>query len=625
MYEQFYNLSSRPFETTPDEKFIWLGDKHKEALAALRYGIIENKGFLLLTGEEGTGKTTVVNALVRNLGDDVEWAIISDPALDRIDFYNAIAAGYSLEKDFSSKVQFLIQFSHFLHQAHDEGKKVVLLIDNCQRLTQEMLEELRLLSNIEKTETKLINIFFIGRTEFNDMLVLPKNRAVRQRLMLKVELPSLSLGETEEYIKHRIAVGGVSEKIFAAKAVNAIHRISRGVPRNINILCAHAMVAGAVRGKKTIDHRLVEESLAKLGLPAHPSKDDIASLSAEHRSLENFREKFIANGGVMTNGVIGYNFEEENRYGWLKYGLAGAALIAFGAYLWWPQPQTVQVVDITTPPEKSREEINIPAKVGTSPAVTMLEQNNSAINEQKAAALKNAILEKAYSDDEGDQDPTEKDAAPVVAGDTESQAAPVVGAREAGVAEKTVAQQPEELTAGDSAVQTAAEQEAADMPEVVVVNEEPVEQAAVSPADAEVAAANKTEPEAEQAAAAQEEVQLPSINGEKFVLQLQANSVKLTRQGRRNLKALMEVVAPYPDAKILVKGYVSSDNNSPENIKLSEERAASVSKLLVQEGLSEDRLEIKGMGALEPIASNSTREGRAKNRRVEVVIVDDGL
>ena len=162
MYTSFYNLDKKPFEQNPDPAFLWLGDKHKEAFSALLYGILDNKGFLLLTGEAGSGKTILVKALTQSLEKDIEWAVIDDPRLDRVDFYNAIARGFGIEKPFTSKVQFLIQFSHFLHKVADEQKKVLLLVDDCHLLSQEMLEELRLLSNIERADAKLINIFFCG-------------------------------------------------------------------------------------------------------------------------------------------------------------------------------------------------------------------------------------------------------------------------------------------------------------------------------------------------------------------------------------------------------------------------------------------------------------------------------
>jgi len=623
MYEQFYNLSCRPFETLPDEKFLWLGENQTDALAAMRYGIWENKGFVLLTGEEGTGKTTLANALAGSLGDNVERAIIVDPALDRLDFYNAIAAGFGLERDFTSKVQFLIQFSHFLHKAFDEGKKVALIVDNSEKLSQEMLEELRLLSNIEKAETKLINIVFIGRPEFNEMLVLPKNRAVRQRLALHVELEPLNLKETEDYIRHRLQLADAPDKLFAAKAVNTVHRIARGIPRNINVLCAYSLVAGAVRGKKTIDHRLVEECLAKLGLPAHPAREELAELSADERSLGIFRGKFVANGGIMVNGVVGYNFEEGHKSSRIKYGIGAICLVAFGSYLWWSQHPQME----TTAPPPSAGQVQQPSElVHTSPAVKMLEKNPSVISERQAAELKNAILENAFrqeapAEETGSEETTAVVEKPEAAAPVET--VPPVEASPEPVAAATV--QDTEPGVAPPEIAPAGEVQPGSHPEVVIVSTEPEP---AKPDAGEVVPSQETgvttvqdgdgaEKQADQTVA------LPSIKGEKFILPLQANSIKLTREGRNNLKEMLALLAPYPHARLLVKGYVSAKTNSPENIKLSEDRAANVKDFLVAEGVSGERMDILGMGNQEPLASNSTREGRAKNRRVEIVILSE--
>ncbi|EKD36848.1 MAG: ExeA2, partial [uncultured bacterium] len=253
MYTSFYNMDSRPFETHLDPSFLWPGEKHNEALTVLRDGIRENKGFLLLTGDAGVGKTMLINVLTATLGLDVAWAVIGDPSLSRLDFYNAIIRGFKIDRECTSKVQFLLQFSNFLHKAHDENKKVLLLIDNCHLLSQDLLEELRLLANIEKEEEKLIHIVFVGRREFHDMLVQPINRAVRQCLTLEVELAALTLNETEDYIRHRLNIAGADEKMFTAKAIRIIHRGAGGIPRLINKICNCAMVAGSVQGKPTLD------------------------------------------------------------------------------------------------------------------------------------------------------------------------------------------------------------------------------------------------------------------------------------------------------------------------------------------------------------------------------------
>ena len=137
MYLSFYNLTAKPFQTNTDPKFLWLGAKHKEALATLKYGVLDNKGFLLLTGDVGTGKTTLINALSNNLGKEIVVATVPDPDLEKLDFYNFIANAFKIKKTFSSKGNFLIYFSYFLHLVYEKNKKVLLIIDESQRLNQE--------------------------------------------------------------------------------------------------------------------------------------------------------------------------------------------------------------------------------------------------------------------------------------------------------------------------------------------------------------------------------------------------------------------------------------------------------------------------------------------------------
>jgi len=189
MYLSFYGLKENPFQISTNPRFLWLGEKHQEALAALRYGILDNKGFLLLTGDVGTGKTTLINALLASLEDDVVAETIPDPGLKQLDLYHYIAEIFDIKGQFSSKGKFLVIFSRFLHSMHAKGKKVVLIIDEAQRLSPALLEEIRLLSNIEKPETKLINIFFVGQSEFNAALLREENRALRQRITVNYDIP----------------------------------------------------------------------------------------------------------------------------------------------------------------------------------------------------------------------------------------------------------------------------------------------------------------------------------------------------------------------------------------------------------------------------------------------------
>ena len=267
MYTSFYNLELKPFQINSDPAFMWTGEKHKEALAILKYGILDNKGLLLLTGDVGTGKTTLINALIQSLSNDVICTSVPDPNLKLIDFINYIAFAFGIETVFKTKGHFVIQFRKFLLDAYQKGKKVLLIIDESQLLTDELLEQIRLLSNIDLADTKLLNIFFVGQNEFNEILAKKNNRAVRQRLTLNYNIDPLTLSETNEYIKYRLKVAGTTSEIFSRRAVQKIHLHTKGFPRRINIICDHCLLSGYVNEKTKITASIVNECAQELKIP----------------------------------------------------------------------------------------------------------------------------------------------------------------------------------------------------------------------------------------------------------------------------------------------------------------------------------------------------------------------
>ena len=267
MYENYYNLRAMPFQITSDPRFLWLGEKHSEALATLKYGILENKGFLLLTGDVGTGKTALINRLVKMIDVAAIVAKIPDPGLSSLDFFNFLSVEFKMNKKFDSKGAFLIHLKHFLHQAYSDRKKVLLIIDEAQRLNHELLEQIRLLSNIELQNRKLINIFFVGQTEFNEMLMEDRNRAVRQRITVSYHIEPLTEAEARFYIKHRLKIAGATREIFSKDAVREIFSFSAGYPRLINIICDHALLTGYASGLKSIDKKVIRECERELQIP----------------------------------------------------------------------------------------------------------------------------------------------------------------------------------------------------------------------------------------------------------------------------------------------------------------------------------------------------------------------
>ena len=282
MYTTFYDLNAKPFQISSDPDFMWFGEKHQEALATLKYGVLDNKGFLLLTGDVGTGKTTLINALIQSLSDDVVCTTVPDPSLSKLDFFNYVASSFGINKEFATKGEFLVGFRRFLFDNYEANKKVLLIIDEAQLLTQELLEEIRLLSNIEKTNSKLINIFFVGQNEFNEILNQSQNRAVRQRLTLNYNIDPLTPDETEKYIKHRLKVAGAVKPIFESSAVQEVFMYSGGFPRRINVICDHALLSGYVNDSDTITEQIVQECAKELKIPADVQNRDINGFGSYH-------------------------------------------------------------------------------------------------------------------------------------------------------------------------------------------------------------------------------------------------------------------------------------------------------------------------------------------------------
>jgi general secretion pathway protein A len=267
MYLTHFILKEKPFQLNTDPCFLWLGRQHQEALATLRYGIQENKG-LLLTGDIGTGKTAFISALVGRLVDDnVVVAKLPDPGLNRNDFFFLVSHSFGVHHRVQDKESFTKAFDHFLEQTCERGQKALLIVDEAQIMSTEILEEVRLLSNRECRSTKLLNIFLVGQNEFNQLLYKPENRAIRERITISYNLQPLTEAETEAYIAHRLKIAGAEAKIFTDDAVREIHAFSNGSPRQINIICDLALVLGFGKNATEIGRRTIAACKERVRIP----------------------------------------------------------------------------------------------------------------------------------------------------------------------------------------------------------------------------------------------------------------------------------------------------------------------------------------------------------------------
>ncbi len=260
MYLAHFELHEKPFQLNTDPRFLWLGQDHKEALATLRYGVLENKGLLLLTGEIGTGKTTLVSALVDQLGDEsVVVAQLPDPGLTRREFFYLVSRKFGIDRSVRDKETFTDTFGELLDDICTHKKKALLIIDEAQIMGSRVLQEVRLLSNLEYRHTKPLNIFLVGQTEFNQKLLKPENRAIKERIAVNCNLKPLVEPETAAYIAYRLQVAGTQKRIFTDDAVREIQSFSKGSPRQINILCDLALVRGYAENAKILDSRMIKE------------------------------------------------------------------------------------------------------------------------------------------------------------------------------------------------------------------------------------------------------------------------------------------------------------------------------------------------------------------------------
>ena len=307
MYRSHYSLIKKPFQLSTDPKFLWLGEKHKEALATLKYGVIDQKGFLLVSGDVGTGKTTLINALLESIEEDTLVANITDPALDLIEFFNFVALSFNIPKKFDSKIDFIVYFSQFLKKVFSENRSVLLIIDEVHSLSRDILEHIRLLSNIELPEEKLINIFFVGQNEIHQTLALPECRALRQRISLVYHIEPLSKDETLAYIKHRLKVAGTEKNLFTQDAVREIYHFSKGYPRLINIICDHALLTGYARNFKKITPDVIQECAQQFNSIGETRNNHSISYEQHHPECQThsvtcpFLKDIAEEGGTSEN------------------------------------------------------------------------------------------------------------------------------------------------------------------------------------------------------------------------------------------------------------------------------------------------------------------------------------
>ena len=261
MYERFYGFRERPFDLTPNPRYLVMTEAHREALSSLEYAIASRKGITLLLGEAGSGKTTVIRTAIERQTATVHCVHISNPALSRDEFVELLAMRFELtDRARASKAAFLVELETLLRLRYQAGETTLLVIDEAQSLSFELLEEIRLLANIETNDAKLLSLVIAGQPELSERLDDPSLRQLKQRVALRCELRPLSLPETLAYLSGRVrAAGGVAPQVFTREAVALLHERSGGIPRAINVIADNALLTGFGRGETPITRRILDE------------------------------------------------------------------------------------------------------------------------------------------------------------------------------------------------------------------------------------------------------------------------------------------------------------------------------------------------------------------------------
>ena len=563
MYLSFYELVKKPFQISADPLFLWMGEKHKEALAILKYGIMDNRGFIMLTGDVGTGKTTLINALVNSLGSNVIAANITDPGLEQLEFINYIASMFNLGETFRTKGDFLLSFRSFLEKCYRDGKQVLLIVDEAQRLDQKMLEEIRLLSNIERQDTKLLNIFFVGQDELNDILDRHENRALRQRMTLHYHLEPLSEEEIDEFIRHRLKVAGTEKRIFSRAAVSEIYAFSKGFPRLVNIICDHALLSGYVTHKKTIDAPEIRECAKDLKLPRIADKSESAPSLAPDLKRSSGKESLSPTRSGMR---IFFLFS------------VILLLLALSFFLYFP--------------------IKAGASISEIMEYWMHQASLSSFVESKQAN-KAPVTPKTFQ------------VAPRSSGTLEGSDAGRLGSGEAGKSE-VIGHGREAMGKAEGEKRKREDGRPLRLEEggKKIEERDPKNESSNSAIVFEHPGIPASQPSS------------ISASEKRYHLIFDFDSNDMSPEAYERLNITADLMKSHPGIDLIITGHTDAVGTKAYNSMLSKFRADIAKNYLVSRGVAPERIESIGKGAEEPIASNDDVIGRRANRRVEVEMIE---
>lgn len=322
MYLNYFGLVEPPFSIAPDPQYLYMSARHREAMAHLSYGLSQGGCFIVLSGEVGTGKTTLCRNLMADLPEHVDVALILNPKINRRELLETVCDELKITyPDDCSKKQLLDSINEYLLKAYAENRHTVLIIDEAQLLSQSVLEQIRLLTNLETTKAKLLQIILVGQPELNDLLTRNDLRQLAQRVTARYHLPAIAKDEIQDYVNFRLGVAGCRKPLFSAQALRHLHQLSGGIPRKINVLADHALLATYAKSQLLVDSKTVKSSA-----------NDV------------FIDSVKSNGGKKIRNWVA--------------GIAAAALLNFCLWWWFTSPNTQSVDSQLSQSESSKEALS---------------------------------------------------------------------------------------------------------------------------------------------------------------------------------------------------------------------------------------------------------------------------
>ena len=294
MYEEFYGLTEKPFTLTPDPAFLYLGKSHSRAMNILEYGVESDAGITVISGEVGTGKTTLVRGLISELGDDVSVGLITNTQRDFGDLLKWVLMSYGIETDETDRVKLYKMLVEFIAKEHERNRRVLLIIDEAQNLSREALEDIRMLTNINVDKDLVLQLILVGQPELVEMLRKKELRQFAQRVSADYLLQPLTFSETQRYIRHRIRVAGGDDDLFAQTAYATVYYHSGGIPRIINTICDMALVYGFADEAPRIRKEIVLDAIRDRKVGGLVIRDD----QSFNQAAEDLRQQIIDKTGV---------------------------------------------------------------------------------------------------------------------------------------------------------------------------------------------------------------------------------------------------------------------------------------------------------------------------------------